>query len=164
MGVLKAGDRFPSFTLRGIDGVSRSITAAGEEPSVLAFYKNTCPTCMLTFPFLQRLYERLEGAPVRFWGISQDSAEETVAFGEKLGISFPLVPDGPGFPVSNACGLTNVPTLFLLESDATIARVCIGFSKAELEALAAELGRRLRIPGLTPLFVPADDVPELRPG
>ena len=164
MGVLKAGDRFPSFTLLGIDGISCSVTAAGEEPTLLAFFKNSCPTCMLTFPFLQRLYARTEGAALRFWGVSQDSAEETRAFGEKYGIEFPLLSDGPGFPVSNSCGLTSVPTLFLLEGDATILRVSVGFSKSELEWLAAEFRRRFRIPGLSPLFVPSDDVPELRPG
>ena len=33
-------------------------------------------------------------------------ADDTRAFGAQFGISFPLIPDGPGFPVSNACGLT----------------------------------------------------------
>jgi peroxiredoxin len=164
MNTLKAGDRFPSFTLLDIDGTSRSLTAAGEEPTLLAFFKNSCPTCMLTFPFLQRLFERVEGAALRFWGISQDSPEETRVFGQAYGVEFPLVPDGPGFPVSNSCGLTNVPTLFLLEPDVSILRVCVGFSKADLEWLASEFRRRFRIPGLTPLFAPSDDVPELRPG
>jgi peroxiredoxin len=164
MAALKAGERFPSFTLMGIDAASYSLTAAGAEPALLTFFKNTCPTCILIFPYLQRLYERVEGAPLRFWGISQDGAAETRAFGQEYAVTFPLIPDGPGFPVSNACGLTNVPTWFLVEPDATIARVCVGFSRADLEALAAELRKRLRIPGVAPLFVPADDAPALRPG
>jgi peroxiredoxin len=164
MSVLKPGDQFPSFTLVDIDGASRSVNAAGEEPTLLAFFKNSCPTCMMTFPFLQRLYQRVEGAALRYWGISQDSIEETRAFGRAYGIDFPLAPDGDGFPVSNSCGLSSVPTLFLLEANASIARVCVGFSKADLEWLAAEFRRRFRIPGLSPLFTPSDEVPELRPG
>ena len=148
----------------GIDSATYSLTASGAEPALLAFFKNTCPTCMLAFPYLQRLYERLEGAPLRFWGISQDSAADTRTFGEQYSITFPLIPDGPGYPVSNACGLTSVPTWFLLEPDATINRVGVGFSRADLEALAAEFRKRFRIPGVAPLFVPADDAPALRPG
>ena len=164
MAALGTGERFPSFTLKGIDSATYSLTGAQSEASFLVFFKNSCPTCMLAVPYLQRLYERVEGAPLRFWGISQDSAPETRAFGEQYGLTFPLLPDGTGYPVSNACGLTNVPTWFLVEPDATIARVGTGFSKADLEALAADLRGRLRIPGLSPLFVAADQVPEVRPG
>ena len=164
MATLKAGERFPSFTLMGIDSATYSLTAAGAEPTLLTFFKNTCPTCMLILPYLQRLYERLEGAPLRFWGISQDSAEETRLFGEQYSLTFPLIPDGSGYPVSNACGLTNVPTCFLLEPDATITRVNVGFLRADLEALAAEFRKRFRIPGVAPLFAPTDDAPALRPG
>src|SRR5258705_11056379 len=77
MAALKVGERFPSFTLMGIDLATYSLTAAGVEPTLLVFFKNTCPTCTLILPYLQRLYERVEGAPGRFWGISQDSAAET---------------------------------------------------------------------------------------
>src|SRR5215510_2900212 len=83
MATLKAGERFPSFTLMGIDSATYSLTAAGAEPTLLTFFKNTCPTCMLILPYLQRLYERVEGAPLHFWGISQDSAEQTRLFGEQ---------------------------------------------------------------------------------
>jgi len=148
----------------GTDSATYSLTTAGAEPTLLTFFKNTCPTCQLILPYLQRLYERVEGAPLRFWGISQDSADETRLLGEQYSLTFPLVPDGPGYPVSNACGLTNVPTWFLLEPDATIARVGTGFSRADLEALAAELRKRLRVPGVAPLFVESDDAPTLRPG
>ena len=164
MAALKAGERFPSFTLKGIDSASYSLTASGAGPTLLIFFKNSCPTCMLSFPYLQRLYERVEGAPLQFWGISQDGAAETRVFGEQYSTTFPLIPDGPDYPVSNACGLTTVPTWFLVEPDAIISRVCVGFVQADLEALAAEFRKRFRIPGVTPLFVSTDDAPILRPG
>jgi peroxiredoxin len=164
MAALKAGERFPSFTLKGIDAASYSLTASTAGPTLLTFFKNSCPTCMLIFPYLQRLYERVEGAPLQYWGISQDSAAETRVFGEQYSVTFPLIPDGPDYPVSNACGLTNVPTWFLVEPDAIISRVCVGFLRADLEALAAEFRKRFRIPGVAPLFAATDDAPTLRPG
>lgn len=163
MAMLKAGDTAPGFTLEGIDGSRHTLGKAGE-PVFLAFFKNSCPTCQLAFPFLQRLFERVEGAPVGFWGISQDDPDATKAFAQQWGIGFPLLPDTPGYPVSNAFGLANVPTLYLVEADGRIAWSSVGFVKSDLEALAADLRRRLRVPGVAPLFVEADGVPELKPG
>lgn len=164
MSPLKAGEMAPDFMLSGPDGTSFALSALRTAPTLLVFYKNTCPTCILTLPFVQRLYERVEGSEVRFWGISQDSAEETRVFGEQYGITFPLLPDASGYPVSNAYGITNVPTLFLVEGDGSIARTHQGFSQTDLESLAAELRSRFRIAGVTPLFTPSDGVPLLRPG
>ena len=164
MSLLKAGDKAPPFTLTGIDGTLHCLSGPGSVVTLLAFFKNTCPTCILSFPFVQRLYERVEDEPLRFWGISQDSAAETRAFGEQHGITFPLLPDGAAYPVSNLYDISTVPSLFLIEPDGTISRISVGFSKADLEGLAVEFHRRFRIPGVTPLFVEADEVPAMRPG
>jgi peroxiredoxin len=164
MAALTKGILAPEFCLEGIDGRKYDLHHPGQTPTLLVFFKNTCPTCILSFPYLQRLYERAEGAPLRFWGISQDSPAETKVFGEQYGVTFPLLCDGTDYPVSNAYALTNVPTLFLLEPDGTVGWTVTGFVKADLEGLAAEFQRRLRIPGVTPLFVASDDVPAMKPG
>ena len=164
MTALSAGSQAPEFTLAGVEGQTHSLRHSGEKPALIVFFKNSCPTCMLTFPFLQRLFERLDQAPLRFWGISQDSVGDTEAFGRQFGVSFPLLPDTAGYPVSNAYGLTHVPSLFLVEPDGTISRTTVGFSRADLESLAAEFGRRFRLPGITPLFVASDEVPAIKPG
>lgn len=162
--MLKTGDAASGFALEGIDGKRYALQDGGGEVTFLAFFKNSCPTCQLIFPFLQRLFERLDSAPLRFWGISQDDAAQTQAFSQQWGIHFPLLPDASGYHVSNAYGLTNVPTLYLVEPGGRIVWSSMGFVKSDLEALAAELRRRFRIPGVTPLFVESDGVPELKPG
>jgi peroxiredoxin len=164
MAPLEKGSRAPEFSLAGTDGRTYSLSHPGEAPTLLVFFKNSCPTCILAFPFLQRLYDRVRQAPLRFWGISQDSGEETRDFGSRHGAAFPLLPDAPGYPVSNAYHLTSVPTLFLVEPDGKVSRTAVGFSKAELGSLAAEFERRFRIPGVAPLFTASDEVPALKPG
>ncbi len=164
MAALTQGTLAPEFRLEGIDGKKYDLHRPGQTPALLVFFKISCPTCILSFPYLQRLYERVEGAPLRFWGISQDSPAETKAFGEQYGVTFPLLYDGKDYPVSNAYALTNVPTFFLVEPDGTVGRTLTGFIKADLEGLAAEFQRRFRIPGVTPLFVASDDVPAMKPG
>ena len=52
---------------------------------------------------------------VSFIGISQDNTKKTEAFLNQYGVTFPVVFDDPkNYTVSNAYGLTNVPTLFYI--------------------------------------------------
>ena len=164
MVALTAGSRAPEFSLDGIDGRSLILKHPGEEATVLICFKNSCPTCQLALPYLERLYQRLDGAALNFWGLSQDDPEATRAFAEQYSLSFPLAPDTAGYPVSNAYGLTNVPTIFLVEPEGTIDWTSVGFARADLESLAARLHRRFRIPGVIPLFVASDDAPLMKPG
>lgn len=125
------------------------------EPVLLAFFKITCPTCQLVFPFLQRLADR--GGP-RVVGVSQDDAAGTAEFNSAFGVKFETVSDpaGNGYAVSNAYGLEYVPALFLVESDGRISWKCEGFSRPALEALAARWA--------VTLFDSSDRVPIYKPG
>src|ERR1700736_6940748 len=115
---VNAGQTAPGFSLKGLDGKSYSLEALLEMgPVVAAFFKNSCPVCQFTFPFLERLYQRYGGDGVTFLGISQDDARATKEFAREYGVTFPMVLDEKGYPASNAYGLTNVPTIFLIEPD-----------------------------------------------
>jgi peroxiredoxin len=125
-----------------------------EGPVLLAFFKISCPTCQLTFPYLARLSE----TETRFVGISQDDAPSTRAFISRFAVGFDVVldPATERYPVSNAYGITHVPTFFLIEPGGRIAAAWTGFSRAEMESLAARLRR--------PLFTAADQVPAWKAG
>ena len=59
MSPLSPGKKAPGFDLAGEDSSPRVFKAQPSEPlTLLAFYKDTCPVCQFTFPFLQRLHER----------------------------------------------------------------------------------------------------------
>jgi peroxiredoxin len=161
-----AGQTAPGFSLKGLDGTSYSLEALREKgPVVAAFFKISCPVCQFTFPFLQRLNQRYGDRGVTFLGISQDDARATADFGREYGVTFPMVLDETeeGYPASNAYGLTNVPTIFLIDADGKVRVSSMGFVKADLEKIAAELAERRKI-APTALFRPNESVPENRPG
>lgn len=155
--LLAAGATAPDFRLKRLEGgeSSRSDIAA-DGPALLAFFKISCPVCQLTFPFLERLH-----APGRLsvYGISQNDARDTADFKRRFGITFPLLldPEDRRYPVSNEFGISTVPTLFLVESDGTIARVIEGWSKEDIESLAARSGSEVFRPG-------DENVPQWKPG
>ncbi|MEO8027622.1 MAG: TlpA disulfide reductase family protein [Bryobacteraceae bacterium] len=107
-------------------------------PVLLAFYKVSCPTCQLAFPFLDRISQ----GSLQVVGVSQDSPELTQVFNERFGVHFKTVldPASAGYVLSNAFGITHVPSLFVIEADGRISHSGSGFDKAGLEALGARAG------------------------
>ena len=157
---LEAGARAPEFDLSTLDGRGSQnlggALAAG--PVLLAFFKVTCPTCQLTLPFIERMYKGAKNGATRMFAVSQDDAAATREFNLEFGITMPTLLDleKQGYPASNAYGLTNVPSLFLIEPNGSISWSLIGFHKKELEALGAKLG-------VNP-FRPGENVPEMKGG
>jgi peroxiredoxin len=159
-----AGNIAPGFSLKGLGGREYSLGALLERgPVVAAFFKISCPVCQFTFPFLERLYKRYGEGGVTFVGISQDDAQSTKEFAAEYGVTFPMVPDEKGYPVSNAYGLTNVPTIFLIETDRSVKVSSNGFDKKDLDTIARELAERKKI-AFAPLFRPDENVPANKPG
>lgn len=162
---LVAGNMAPGFSLKGLDGKEYSLGALMERgPVVAAFFKSSCPVCQFTFPFLERLYKRYGGEGVTFLGISQDDARATAKFATEYGVTFPMVIDDEnGYVVSNAYGLTNVPTVFLVNPDGSIEVGFNGFDKRDLETIAGKLAERKKM-ALAPLFRSDEVVPANKPG
>jgi peroxiredoxin len=160
-----AGSTAPGFSLKALDNKEYSLATLLERgPVVAAFFKISCPVCQFTLPFLERLYKRYGGDRVTFLGISQDDAKSTDKFAKEYGITFPIVLDHEnGYVVSNAYGLTNVPTIFLTDTGGVVRVSSMGFDKKDLENISAELAERKQI-SLAPLFRPDEVIPANKPG
>jgi peroxiredoxin len=159
-----AGNLAPGFSLKSVDHREYSLRDLMERgPVVIAFFKISCPVCQFTFPFLERLYNLYGSGDVGFLGISQDDLRSTKDFASEYGVTFPLLLDEDGYPVSNAYGLTNVPTIFLIDTDGKVKVSSMGFDKKDLETIASELAERRKM-ALTPLFRPNEVVPANKPG
>jgi peroxiredoxin len=164
MAALPAGAKAPAFALRNTDGKKASLTDALKKgPVVAAFFKVSCPTCQFTAPFLERLHEAYGGEHFTLWGISQDDAADTREFLQEFEIEFPALIDEKGYTVSNQYGITNVPTVFLIGTDGTIQESCVGFSKKDLEKMAAAAARATSTPP-TSFFKPGEVIPDFKPG
>lgn len=139
--MLNSGAQAPPFELLDLDGKSQSLDEmlADGKPLLLSFFKVSCPVCQLVFPFLERM---ANGGGLRFVAISQDDAAATRNFHRRFGVTFPTLLDSAraGYPASNAFGITNVPSLFLIEPDGGISLAISGFSKRDLETLGKRAG------------------------
>jgi peroxiredoxin len=165
MAVLTTGAKAPDFELKAMDGkrfVLRDELASG--PVVLAFFKVSCPTCQYAFPFLERLERAYGHKGVRVIGVSQDNAKDTAAFTKEFGVTFPVLLDAPEkYPVSNAYGLTNVPSIFWIAPDGEIELSSVGWVKADYEAISRKMAESLNTAPAA-LFKPDEDVRDFRAG
>lgn len=164
MTTIVAGNTAPGFSLKSLDNQTYSLHTLMQRGPVLAsFFKISCPVCQFTFPFLERLYQRYGSGNVSILGISQDDARSTKQFAKEYGVTFPLLTDEDGYPVSNAYALTNVPTIFLIGADGTVKVSSMGFDKKDLETIAAELAESNKI-ARSPLFRSDEVIPANKPG
>jgi len=165
MAALTKGTKAPEFELKTLDGKKFSLSEAlANGPVVLAFFKVSCPTCQYAFPFYERLYKAYGKNGVTLVGISQNDTKEAAAFVKEFGITFPmLLDDTSSYPVSNAYGLTNVPTIFWIAQDGEIEVSSVGWLKADFE----EINRKMATAGKTPaipVFKQGEDVRDFRAG
>jgi peroxiredoxin len=165
MAALTAGTTAPKFELKAMDGKSFVL---GEElargPVVLAFFKVSCPVCQYAFPFLERLERAYGHQRVRMIGVSQNSPKETAAFTKEFGVTFPvLLDDRETYPVSNAYGLTNVPTLFWIAPDGEIEISSVGWVKADFAEVNRKMAEAQEISAAS-VFRPGEDVRDFRAG
>ena len=78
---------------------------AGE--TLYAFFKTTCPTCELTWPYLERLRVLAGDGGVAVVAVSQDDPGRTEAFNERLSTRIPTLYDPPPWRASDAVGDVN---------------------------------------------------------
>jgi peroxiredoxin len=159
-----AGNKAPDFSLKSPDGKQFSLRTVLEKgPAVIAFFKISCPVCQFTFPFLERMFKRYGSDAITFLGISQNDGRDTKNFAKECGLTFPILLDEKGYPVSNAYGLTTVPTVFLIDPDGSVKVSSVGFVKKDLETIADFLADRRRI-ARAPVFLVSESVPAGKPG
>lgn len=158
------GAEAPEFALTDDSGtsVTRSdLTASG--PAVLAFFKQSCPTCQLSFPVWGELARRY-GDVVPIVAVTQDEVATSRAWLDERGFAGPVLDDSDGYAVSDAYGIESVPTLVLIADDGTLARTSDGWDRATANAWDLYLAEVAGRPSSGPVSVEGDGRPALKPG
>jgi peroxiredoxin len=134
-------------------------------PLLLAFFKTSCPTCRLAWPYVQRLHEAYGGTGVKIVGVSQNAGDESRRFFEEFGnATFDLVLDPePGFAASNAFQVESVPHFALISPAGSFEEIFSGWSKAKMEALGERLASARNLARI-PVVPPGDLVRDFQSG
>ncbi len=162
---LNPGTVAPEISLARLDGADFRLSRSLERgPAILAFFKVSCPVCQFTMPYLERIYRAYPEGKYTLVGVAQDDEDATRGFARQYGLTFPLALDPEdSYPASNAYGLTNVPTIFLVGADGGIQRSILGWDRRDMEGLNATVARASAI-SPAPLLQPDEDVPASKAG
>ena len=161
--------RAPDTRFRGVDGASLRtadlLDSAHGLPLLLAFFKTSCPTCRMTWPYLQRLHAAYGGTAAKVVGVSQNEAAESRKYYEEWGgATFDLVLDPePTFVASNAFLVEAVPHVALVSPAGILEETFAGWSKPKMEALGARLAERAGVRPV-PVVPPGDLVGDFKAG
>jgi peroxiredoxin len=165
MAALTAGTEAPQIELTAVDGSKFSLQEALSRGPVLAiFFKISCPVCQYALPYFERIYKAYGRGKLTIIGISQNDQRDTAEFARKFGITFPiLLDDTKAFPVSNAYGLTTVPTAFWISEDGEIEISSVSWVRQEFEELA---NRAASVSNASPqpIFQPSEKIADFRAG
>jgi len=160
---LEPGRRLPPCVAREEDGASvplASLAAGG--PVLLFVYKADCPATAVAGPVLPR-FAGLTG--LGLVAVSQDGEAETFGFAQACGWegTVRVLRDPEPWRASDALGARVTPTWVLLERGGRIAGAAEGWSREDINGLAATAAALL---GRPPLEVSSEGggEPPWRPG
>ncbi len=160
MALLEPGKPFPSIALRDEKG-ERASPPSG--PALYGFFKTTCPTCELAWPYFERVSNLANGGRLSALSVSQDDPATTARFYEGLGISLPTLYDPDPWEASARLGLESVPSFLLVGENGVLEDFTVGFQRHKMEEYAG-LAARLAGRPAPALFLPGEDVPSWKPG
>src|SRR5436190_6837497 len=180
MAALTPGTTAPQFELPAMDNTKFSLqNALARGPVLVVFFKISCPVCQYSFPFFERIYRahgggevavvgdskyKAQGGKVTIVGISQNDPRDTAEFLKRFGVTFPiLLDDTKTFPVSNAYGLTTVPTAFWISQNGEIEISSVGWARADVEEIAKRAAGANRAEP-QPVFQPTEQIADFRAG
>ena len=161
--ILEVGALASHFTLLGTDGREYRLPAdLGGRPALIVFFKTTCATCDLAFPYLNRLRAAYPDG-WHLWAVSQDAMDRTLPYARRAGMNYPVVIDAPTFYASRLYDPPATPTVFLIDTKGRVEFSTYGFSKDDVNEIAKRIAVHL---GVEPQEIaPADDGrPAFKPG
>lgn len=141
------GSKIPNFTFTGLDGESVTPSALSGKVVVIDFWATWCQPCLESLPNLQQIYERYKSNDrLAIYAVNIDQKEVTdaqvkQAFAQRK-LSIPIARDTEE-QAQTVFQLANIPALFILGPDGTVAHSEVGFNPNLASELPAKLDRLL---------------------
>ena len=160
MAALSPGNALPALSLTDARG---GAVAPPEGETLYGFFKTSCPTCTLAWPFFDRIARAARGGKLTVVAVSQDEPGETDAFNRRLGVELSTLFDPAPCSGSEALGLDTVPTFVRVGADGRVRGTLVGFQKQRMQELGAEAAALAGKPA-PEIFLPGENVPSIKPG
>ncbi len=151
--MLTVSDRAPSLALPDTVTGETVTDPWSAGATAVVFFKVTCPVCHMVAPKVAAL----ASGGARVVAVGEDPPAALQRYAKEEGQQVQTVTEAAPYTVSDAYGISTVPTLFLVEPDGTVADAVGCWDRARWNAVAAACGA----PAISD---DTDGLPVFRPG
>lgn len=133
--------RAPDFTLQTTSGDVVGLSDFLGQPVLINFWATWCGPCRIEMPAIQDRYLGFKDDGLVVLAVNFDESQEAVtAYGEELGLTFPLLLD-PGGEIQKRYRNRSYPTSFFVDSEGVIRAHHIGvMTENQLDENLARIG------------------------
>lgn len=121
------GSTAPDFSLPLLEGGEARLSDYRGKVVLLNIWATWCGPCRTEMPYMERMYQSLQGQPFEILAVSVDEkgAEDVAPFVRELGLSFPILLD-PDKKVEGLYQTSRVPESFIIDKNGVVRRLVIG--------------------------------------
>jgi len=131
----------PDWALESLDGEHLTLSELRGQVVVLNFWATWCPPCRSEMPAIEQVYRTYADRGLAVMAVNvQEAEQQTRAFVEGMGLTFPVLPDRDG-SVSTRYQVTSLPTTFIVDRTGMIREIAVGgpLSRAYIASTVAPL-------------------------
>jgi peroxiredoxin len=130
------------FTLTDLEGKPWTLRALRGKVVMVNFWATWCPPCRKEIPDLEALYQRFRSQGLVILGISDEDAAKVRPFGERFGMTYPILLD-PGDNVNKLFAVEGIPKTFVYGRDGHLVTESIDMrTRRQFLAMLAQAGLR----------------------
>lgn len=145
--IVKVGDMAPDFEMQLTDGQKMKLSSLHGKVVMLQFTASWCGVCRKEMPFIEKdIWQKHKENPnFALIGIDRDEPLETVvAFGEKVGVTYPLALDpGANIFAKYAVREAGITRNVLIDKDGKIVMLTRLYNEEEFASLCKKIDEML---------------------
>lgn len=122
--VPQRGQKFPEFTLEGLDGNKYSMSDFAGKPVIVNFWATWCDPCKAEMPLFESIYRQQSNVVVL--GVNYNEPVNVIRrFIEERGLTFPILLDEEG-KIAEKFQVFGFPTTYFIDRDGILRETYVG--------------------------------------
>jgi cytochrome oxidase Cu insertion factor (SCO1/SenC/PrrC family) len=146
-----AGDVFPPFALKTIDGQKKTLRDFSNKVTAVTFFYPRCPYCNVELPEIQKIYDRYKerGLSTVWINILPEETALVPGWAVAKNLTVPVLVGGSQDALQRDYGIESTPTTYLLDANGRVLYRADGYKPGDEKVLEEKIAALLGAPAAT---------------